>query len=98
MATRKNETTDPKQEQLAEIKRSAAKRAKAQLKAAEAALSPLDKVISHQETTPANPILLSRVKGRIAAGQSRDEAIDAVLQNAREWLMAETTLETSGEN
>jgi hypothetical protein len=88
MATRKT-TTDQTQTELERIAALQAeqKRLTAQIKEAEAALSPLDKVIARQEATPANPILLSRVKGRIGAGQERDEAIDAVLEMAREWLV-----------
>src|SRR5262245_36128609 len=87
MATRKT-TTDQTQTELERIAALQAEQRKlaAQIKEAEAALSPLDKVIARQEATPANPILLSRFKGRIAAGQERDEAIEAVLEMAREWL------------
>jgi hypothetical protein len=66
-----------------------ARRIAAQLKEAEAALSPLDKVIAKQQSSPANIILLQRVKARVGAGQSKDEAIHDVLEASSEWLEAE---------
>ncbi len=50
-------------------------------------------MIAKQATSPANIILLQRVKARIAAGQSRDEAIHDVLEASAEWL--ETALDQS---
>src|SRR5690348_840211 len=67
----------------------------AQLKEAQASLSPLDKVIAKQVASPANIILLQRVKARIGAGQSRDEAIHEVLEASAEWL--ETALDAEAE-
>jgi hypothetical protein len=63
------------------------RRIAAQLKEAQAALSPLDRVIARQEASPANIILLQRVKARIGAGQSKDEAIAAVLEASGAWLV-----------
>jgi hypothetical protein len=61
----------------------------AQLKVAEAALSPLDKVIARQATSPANIIILQRVRARIGAGQDKDSAIAEVVQATTDWLERE---------
>jgi seryl-tRNA synthetase len=93
--TRKHETETPAEQtetvtdldrikQLEEQKRAL----DAQLKTAKASMNPLDRVIAEQAGHQGNPLLLGKVKGRVKAGQDKDEAINAVLELAREWLQA----------
>jgi hypothetical protein len=86
-----NETQTDVRTQLETIEtlQQQARQIAAQLKEAQASLSPLDKVIAKQVASPANIILLQRVKARIGAGQSRHEAIAAVIVTSTEWLEAE---------
>ena len=98
MATRKRETETPANETANELERIAAlqaeqKKLAAQIKEAKAAMSPLDRVIAEQAGHQGNPLLLGKVKGRVKAGQDKDEAINAVLDLAREWLQAALEME-----
>jgi hypothetical protein len=68
----------------------------AAIKTAKAALparSKLELVIEHQEAHAADVIAQTKVVGRIKAGQSRDEAIAAVVELTRKWLEQEIPAE-----
>jgi hypothetical protein len=60
-----------------------------QLKQAKAAMPKLERLIAEQTARPPDLINLNRVKARIAAGQERDEALDAVMESARAWIEAQ---------
>jgi hypothetical protein len=83
-------------ERLEAEQKANAERIKA-LKAAMPKLSPLEKIIRQQTANPGDVLAQSRVVGRMKAGQTKAEAIAAVLELTRAWLEANITEQGAGE-